>query len=134
MKRLLVAVLLVIATVVATPGTASAHLHYITFDETAVITDEQARVTGVIECHLGWVHSITVRLENADGYLVRGNLGGRPICTTEPQPFEITVNGHFSEGPAAITVTAHGGTKSQGILHSLTTTGTVELEAAGAAL
>jgi hypothetical protein len=76
--------------------------------------------------HLGWSYAITVKLENADAYLVRGSLGDRPICTSEPQPFEIVLNGHFSPGTADITVAAHGGTKRQGILHSLTTSGTVE--------
>lgn len=127
MKRLIASSVLVVATVLATPGTASAHLHYIDVEETAVVGDGQAVVAGVVECHLGWVYAISVKLENAQGHHIRANLRGRPTCTATPQPFEIVVPGDFAEGTAAITVTAHGGTKADGILHSLTNAGTVEL-------
>lgn len=131
MRRLLAAGLVVTAAVSAMPGTASAHLHYVTFDETAVVDDQGAVVSGVIECHPGWAYALTVKLENAQRYQLRANLKGRPICTGTPQPFAVRVGGEFVEGPAAISVTARGGTRSEGILHSLTSKGSVELVATG---
>lgn len=127
MKRLLVAGLLFSAAVLGVPGVASAHLHYISFDDTAVVDDNGAVITGVIECHLGWNYAVTVRLEDGEGHRPGARLAGRPVCTATPQPFEIRVKGDFPEGPAAISVSARGGTRSEGVLHSLTSTGIVQL-------
>lgn len=127
MKRRLGAGLLFTAAVLGTPGPASAHMHYITFDQTAVLDDNGAIITGVIECHRGWNYQVRVKLENAQGYYPQGRTQGRPVCTATPQLFEIRIQGEFAEGPAEISVAAHGGTPSQGILHSITSTGFVEL-------
>lgn len=127
MKRL-VAVGVALSSLFLLQGTASATNHGviqdITVDDTVVLTDGMARVTGTITCTEGARWRVGARLNQA------GNVSGRSgtdtgDCTGTAQPWSVLVRPNpgdtFTPGPGQVTAAAQTGA-DRTVLHRAETT------------